>query len=85
MRAENILVDFHDDDNGKIVLEKVQITDLDDAAHLRNGKFIEGVKAGNENWRSPEAFFKSKLSKPTDMFSFGIVVSATTLISILAN
>jgi len=35
--------------------------------------------AGNDNWRSPEAHFKAELNKPTDVFSFGIVVSASTL------
>jgi serine/threonine protein kinase len=61
-----------------MVLDKVQLSDLDNAAYLPNGRYIKGMIAGNENWRSPEAFFKSKLSNPADMFSFGIVVSAPT-------
>jgi hypothetical protein len=61
-----------------MILDKVQLSDLDNAAYLPNGRYIKGMIAGNENWRSPEAFFKSKLSNPADMFSFGIVVSAPT-------
>lgn len=71
------MVDYHHDE-GKMIVEKVQLTDLDNAAYLPNGRYIKGMIAGNENWRSPEAFFKSKISKPADMFSFGIVVSAST-------
>ncbi len=58
------------------MLEKIQLTDLDNAVYLPNGRYIKGIAAGNENWRSPEAFFRGKVSKPTDIFSFGIVVSA---------
>lgn len=72
IKPDNIMVDYHHDEE-KMVLENVQLTDLDNAAYLPNGRYIKGMVAGNENWRSPEAFFKSKISKPTDMFSFGIV------------
>jgi serine/threonine protein kinase len=64
-------------------LKKVQITDVDNAAYLPKGRYIKGMLAGNENWRSPEAFFKSKISKPADVFSFGIVVCVSTQILIL--
>jgi hypothetical protein len=33
--------------------------------------------AGNDNWRSPEGHFKGELSKPSDMYSFGAVVSGS--------
>jgi serine/threonine protein kinase len=78
------MVDYHRDES-KMVLEKVQLTDLDNAAYLPNGRYIKGMLAGNENWRSPEAFFKSKISKPADMFSFGIVVGTSTQTGILAT
>jgi len=32
--------------------------------------------AGNDNWRSPEGHFKGELNKPSDVYSFGLVVSA---------
>ncbi|KAF1842332.1 kinase-like protein [Cucurbitaria berberidis CBS 394.84] len=72
IKADNIMVDYHHDKE-KMIVEKVQLTDLDNAAYLPNSRYIKGMLAGNENWRSPEAFFKSKISKPADMFSFGIV------------
>ena len=35
--------------------------------------------AGNNKWRSPEAHFKGELSKPPDVFPFGLVVSVPDL------
>ncbi|KFY25144.1 hypothetical protein V493_04808 [Pseudogymnoascus sp. VKM F-4281 (FW-2241)] len=54
-------------------IEQVQVTDLENAAHLPKGRCIKGMLAGNDNWRSPEAHFKGELNKPTDVFSFGIM------------
>ncbi|OBT99768.1 hypothetical protein VE01_02000 [Pseudogymnoascus verrucosus] len=54
-------------------VEQVQVTDLENAAHLPKVRCMKGMLAGNENWRSPEAHFKGELNKPTDMFSFGIM------------
>ncbi|RAK96387.1 putative calcium/calmodulin dependent protein kinase [Aspergillus ibericus CBS 121593] len=72
IKPDNIMVECQY--NGQdTLIEKVQIIDLENAAHLPQGKCIKGMLAGNDNWRSPEAHFKGRLSKPTDMFSFGVV------------
>lgn len=63
----------------EILVEQVQITDLENAAYLPKGRCIKGMLAGNDNWRSPEAHFKGELNKPSDIFSFGVVVSIFTL------
>lgn len=55
-------------------IEKVQVTDLENAAHLPKGRCIKGMLPGNENWRSPEGHCKGELNKPSDIFSFGAVV-----------
>ena len=62
------------------IVEQVQVTDLENAAYLPKGRCIKGMRAGNGNWRSPKAHFKSELNKPTDMFSFGIMVSASPIL-----
>jgi hypothetical protein len=62
------------------IVEQVQIIDLENAAYLPKGRCIKGMLAGNDNWRSSEAHFKGELSKPIDILSFGIVVSASTLL-----
>jgi serine/threonine protein kinase len=36
---------------------------------------IVGVQVGNLMWRSPEAHTQAHVNKPSDIFSFGIVVS----------
>jgi serine/threonine protein kinase len=71
---------------GTTTVERVQIIDLENAAYLPKGRCIKGMLAGNDNWRSPEAHFKGELNKPTDIFSFGVVVSSLDLIErILLN
>lgn len=69
------MVDYHYDGD-EMVLDKVQLTDFDNVAYLPNGRYVRGL-IGNENWRSPEALFKSSVGKPTDIYSFGIVVSVS--------
>lgn len=68
------MVDHKDGDQGAVI-EGVKLSDLENAAYLPNGKCIKGMLAGNDNWRSPEAHLKGELSKPSDLFSFGLVVS----------
>lgn len=58
-----------------MMVERVQLINLENAAYLPEGRCIRGMPAGNDNWRSPEAHLKRELNKPADMFSFGIVVS----------
>ncbi|KAL1857981.1 hypothetical protein Plec18170_003205 [Paecilomyces lecythidis] len=57
----------------EILIEETRIIDLENAAYLPKGRCIKGMLAGNDSWRSPEAYFKARLNKPTDIFSFGIV------------
>jgi hypothetical protein len=61
------------------VVEQVKLSDLENAAYLPKGRCIQGMLAGNENWRSVEGHFKGELGKPTDLFAFGLVVSIPTL------
>ncbi|KAJ0420974.1 kinase-like domain-containing protein [Aspergillus carlsbadensis] len=72
IKPENIMVDSHCNAQ-KSVVERVQLIDLENAAHLPDGRCVKGMLAGNANWRSPEAHLKGELNKPTDIFSFGIV------------
>ena len=70
------MVDCRDREE-ETVVEKVLLTDPENAAYLPKGRCIKGMLAGNDNWRSPEAHFRGELNKPTDMFAFGIVVSTS--------
>lgn len=74
VKPDNILIESHDKPDGTIVIDAVQIMDIENAVWLQPGKNVLGMLAGNDNWRSPEAHLRAKLNKPTDMFSFGVMV-----------
>ena len=57
-----------------IVIQHVQLADLEDAAYVPPGSNIVGKQVGNEMWRSPEAHAQGPVNKPSDIFSFGVVV-----------
>ena len=73
-KANNILVDW-DDTNGNTTVRQVQIADLEDAAYVPDNCAIIGRQVGNWMWRSPEAHSSGQVQKPSDIFSFGVVVS----------
>lgn len=58
-----------------ICVKQVQLTDLESGDFVPPGHDIVGSQVGNHIWRSPEAHLKGRVNKPSDMFSFGIVVS----------
>jgi hypothetical protein len=63
------------DDESAWKVKKVQLVDLEDAAHLRHPDAgIVGAQLGNIMWRSPEAHAMGPIRKAADMFSFGLVV-----------
>lgn len=61
------------------VIDQIQIIDIENAAYLPKGRCIKGMLAGNDNWRSPEGHFKGELNKPSDIYSFGAVVSRSRI------
>lgn len=75
VKPNNIMVDCSYKD-GKPIVEKVQLIDFEDGHWLAPGTALLRRLPGNENWRSPEAALRGYLQTPTDMFSFGIVVSS---------
>ncbi|KAF5850128.1 hypothetical protein GGP41_002412 [Bipolaris sorokiniana] len=72
VEPDDILVSYHRIDQD-ILVEKVQVSDLENAGYLPQPMCVRGMWAMNENWRSPEANFKGTLNKPTDLFLFGLV------------
>ena len=73
VKADNIMIEYKEESNG-VVVEKVQLTDLESAGQVPSGKNISGALLGNWMWRSPEAHAQGRVNKPSDMFSFGVVV-----------
>nr|POE75149.1 cyclin-dependent kinase 6 [Quercus suber]POE94772.1 cyclin-dependent kinase 6 [Quercus suber] len=64
-------------------LMPVQLTDLEDSVHLPPGRAVLGAQVGNWMWRSPEAHAQGPVEKPSDMFSFGIVVDGEEKLAIV--
>jgi serine/threonine protein kinase len=73
IKANNIMVDYRETDKG-VVVDRVQLSDLEDATHIPPSQALRGMQVGNHWWRSPEAHVKGAINKPTDIFSFAIVV-----------
>lgn len=71
------MINWQEDKNGMII-ERVQLGDLEDAAHIPPGSCMIGKQAGNWMWRSPEAHARGPVNKSSDIFSFALVVSFTT-------
>jgi len=75
LKPDNILLNYNDDRDSNFVVTAAKIADIDNAVHLSKGQAIYAT-VGNVYWRSPEAQLGVGISKPTDVFSFGLVVSS---------
>jgi serine/threonine protein kinase len=67
-------VDYDNTPNG-IVVRQAQLTDIEGGAHVPPDEVLFGNPVGNYMWRSPESNIGGPIQTPTDIFSFGIVVS----------
>ena len=63
------------EDYYRIAIGQVQLADIEDAAQVPSGCDIVGKQVGNWMWRSPEAHAQGRVNKPSDIWSFGVVVS----------
>jgi serine/threonine protein kinase len=73
-KADNVLIDWEEHQDG-IIVERVQLADLEDAAYIPPGSHIIGKQVGNGMWRSPKAHTSKSTNKSSDIFSFALVVS----------
>lgn len=78
IKANNILIEWKDQ-GGEITVEQVQVADIEDAVYVPKDCVIRGRQVGNWMWRSPEAHASAEVHMPSDMFSFGLVVSLSRL------
>lgn len=74
VKANNILVDWENSPHG-IAIRQVQLAGIEDATYVGPDSDIVDIQVGNLMWRSPEAHVQARVNKPSDIFSFGIVVS----------
>lgn len=62
------------DENGRFRIKRVVLSDLDCALKLKGEKLLDH-RMGNVMWRSPEGQVGKGIGKPSEVFSFGLVVS----------
>ncbi|KAI0397541.1 kinase-like domain-containing protein [Xylariaceae sp. FL0594] len=72
VKANNIMIDYRETDEG-IVVDRVQLSDLEDSTLIPPGQALSGLQIGNQLWRSPEAHVQGAVGKPSDIFSLAIV------------
>jgi hypothetical protein len=61
------------DEKDQFHLEKVVLGDMDSALKLKGDKLLNH-RMGNVMWRSPEGQLGKGLGKPSEVFSFALVV-----------
>ncbi|XXH01874.1 hypothetical protein Hte_008236 [Hypoxylon texense] len=74
IKPNNVLIDYDEGTDGDVLVKSVQISDLEDAVIVPPGKYLRGPLCGNQLWRSPESWARSRQNHASDVFSFGIVM-----------
>ncbi|KAI0862079.1 kinase-like domain-containing protein [Xylaria cubensis] len=82
VKANNIMIDYQETPEG-IVVDRVQLSDLEDSTHIPPGQALSGLQVGNQLWRSPEAHVQGAIGKPSDIFSLAIVFIFLRLRSVI--
>jgi serine/threonine protein kinase len=76
VKPDNILVDWTGDDEGNKTVTDVSLGDFDIAFKSEGGRPRQTPYAiGNAMWRSPEGQTGRGVTKASDIFSYGLVVS----------
>lgn len=68
------MLNWSRDENGGFRIGRVVLCDLDCAVKLEGVKLLD-LRMGNVMWRSPEGQTGKGIGKPSEVFSFGLVVS----------
>jgi serine/threonine protein kinase len=74
IKPHNIFLNWHVDEKDDFHLGKVVLGDLDCALKLVDDELLN-AKIGNVMWRSPEGQLGEGIGKPSDVFSFALLVS----------
>ena len=78
MKPDNILIDWGLDKQGQVEIERVALADLDCSLKMKGNQLLRlpgAQRIGNFMWRSPEGHAGMGIGKPSDLFSYGLVVS----------
>lgn len=72
-------MDYEETPDGALEVQRVQVGDLEMGSVIPPGLNVRGAKLGNPMWCSPESHAAGRINLPSDMFSFGLVVSLRIL------
>lgn len=75
IKSENVMVDYTTMSDGNVDIERVHLIDIENALPVKDEHFMYNIDIGHRFWRSPEAHARRMIGKPTDIFSFGLIVS----------
>jgi hypothetical protein len=70
------MVDCSETNEGQFEIERVVLSDLDCSLQLEGDKLLN-ARIGNVMWRSPEGQIGKGIGRPSDVFSYGLLVSWT--------
>ncbi|KAF2966785.1 hypothetical protein GQX73_g6782 [Xylaria multiplex] len=74
IKPNNVLIDYEQGSSGDVTVKSVQISDLEDAVIVAPGRYLRGPLCGNQLWRSPESWARSRQNHASDVFSFAILM-----------
>ncbi|KAF1920696.1 calcium/calmodulin dependent protein kinase-like protein [Ampelomyces quisqualis] len=78
VKPDNILLNWYVDSSDEFHLGKVVLGDMDCALKLKGDKLLN-YKIGNVMWRSPEGQLGRGVGKPSEVFSFALLVTFNCL------
>ncbi|KAF7864388.1 hypothetical protein EAF04_006522 [Stromatinia cepivora] len=74
IKPDNVFLNWYVDNDDKFHMGKVQLGDMDCALKLERQKLLNH-KIGNVIWQSPEGQMGRGIGKPSEVFSFGFLLS----------
>lgn len=74
IKSANVVINHTCPRQDEIEVTHVKLVDTESAYRLKEGQVVSGAELGHLFWRSPEAHMKISVGKPSDIFSFGILV-----------
>jgi serine/threonine protein kinase len=74
VKPNNVFLNWYVDEKDQFQLGKVALGDMDCALKLEGQKLLN-QKIGNVMWRSPEGQLGKGVGKPSEVFSFALLVS----------
>lgn len=75
IKSENVLIDYKTMRDSSVDIVRVCLIDTENALQVKDEHFMYDIDIVYRFWRSPEAHTRRMIGKPTDIFSFGLIVS----------